>query len=119
MMFENCTKQARTFNKFGESILHLACRHGKTGIVEFLMFQAGSSPRVICDSGRTPMHDACWTATPNFECIRLVLKEVPDLLLIADKRGFTPLVYLPRDTWGEWSDFLERNRDILAPKYLQ
>jgi hypothetical protein len=105
-------------NQFGESIIHLACRHGKTDIVEFLMFHAGSSPRVICDSGRTPMHDACWTAAPNFECIRLVLKEVPDLLLVADKRGFTPLAYLPRDTWGEWSDFLERNRDILAPKYL-
>jgi hypothetical protein len=105
-------------NQFGESVIHLACRHGKTDIVEFLMFQAGSSPRVICDSGRTPMHDACWTATPNFDCIRLVLKEAPDLLLVADKRGFTPLAYLPRDTWGEWSDFLERNRDILAPKYL-
>jgi hypothetical protein len=36
-------------NKFGESIMHLACRHGKTDIVEFLMFEAGSSPRVICD----------------------------------------------------------------------
>jgi hypothetical protein len=36
-------------NKFGESIMHLACRHGKTDIVEFLMFQAGSSPRVVCD----------------------------------------------------------------------
>jgi hypothetical protein len=36
-------------NKFGESIIHLACRQGKTDIVEFLMFQAGSSPRVVCD----------------------------------------------------------------------
>jgi hypothetical protein len=106
-------------NKFGESIMHLACRHGETDIVEFLMFEAGSSPSVICDQGRTPMHDACWAAAPNFDCIRLLLKEVPDLLLIADKRGFTPLAYLPRDTWGVWSDFLERNRDILAPKYLR
>ena len=106
-------------NKFGESIIHLACRHGKTDIVEFLMFEAGNSPSVICDSGRTPMHDACWSAAPNFDCIRLVLKEVPDLLLIADKRGFTPLAYLPRDTWGVWSVFLERNRDILGPKYLR
>jgi hypothetical protein len=106
-------------NQFGESIIHLACRHGKTDIVEFLMFQAGTSPRVVCDSGRTPMHDACWTAAPNFECIRLVLEEVPDLLLIADKRGHTPLAYLPRDTWGEWSAFLTENRDILVPKYLR
>jgi hypothetical protein len=105
-------------NPFGESIIHLACRHGKTDIVEFLMFQAGTSPRVVCDSGRTPMHDACWTAAPNFECIRLVLQEVPDLLLIADKRGHTPLAYLPRDTWGEWSAFLNESRDILVPKYL-
>jgi hypothetical protein len=65
------------------------------------------------------MHDACWSHTPNFECIRLVLEEVPDLLLIADKNGFTPLDYLPRDTWGEWNDFLERSRGILAPKYLR
>jgi hypothetical protein len=36
-------------NKFGENIIHLACRHGKTDIVEFLMCQAGCSPRVICD----------------------------------------------------------------------
>lgn len=36
-------------NKFGESIIHLACCQGMTDIVEFLMFQAGTSPCVVCD----------------------------------------------------------------------
>jgi hypothetical protein len=43
-------------NKFGESIIHLACRHGKTDIVEFLMFQAGTSPRVVCDVSSLTIH---------------------------------------------------------------
>lgn len=112
-------KNLECCNRFGETIFHFACRRGFTEIVEFFMTTANVAHRVVCNSGRTPMHDACWTGTPNFECIRQVLQSTPDLLLISDKRGFSPLAYVPRDTLGEWSTFLEESRDILVPKILR
>jgi len=47
-------------NKFGESLVHMACRRGFSDVVSFLLHEAKVSLRVKDDYGRTPFHDACW-----------------------------------------------------------
>jgi hypothetical protein len=111
-------KQLQCCNKFRESILHTVARRGLTDMLKYLITDGGVSLKVCCDSGRTPLHDACWTSTPNFECISLILQEAPDFLFVSDNRNFTPLNYIPRDSWGEWNKFLNENTHLVAPKEL-
>lgn len=103
-------------NSFGESLIHMSCRRGFTEVTTFLIKEAGVSLRVIDDCGRTPLHDACWTAEPNLTLVELLIREEPDLLLMSDKRGHTPLQYLRREHWPVWGQFLLAKRDLLAPK---
>jgi ankyrin repeat protein len=100
-------------NRFGESILHAICRHGRQEMLEFLIGECGVYIQVTCDGGRSPLHDACWTAQPSFGCIAYVLSILPQLLLVADKRGFTPLDYAPRDCHQEWETFLRTHAHML------
>jgi hypothetical protein len=95
-------------NKFGETIIHTACRRGLYDVLQFLIADAGVSIQVVCDSGRTPLHDACWTTKPNWNIINLLLNNCPDLLYITDNRGYTPLDYIPKQLWNDWCDFLDR-----------
>lgn len=110
-------------NKFGESIVHTACRRGSLEVLKFLVDEAGVSIKVCCDYGRTPLHDACWTASPvpNFALISKLLQESPDLLHVTDVRGFTPLQYVMRDHWGLWCDFLDRQdvADLVAKELFE
>uniref|UniRef100_A0A7S2IC66 Uncharacterized protein n=1 Tax=Helicotheca tamesis TaxID=374047 RepID=A0A7S2IC66_9STRA len=105
-------------NRFGESLIHMACRRGLTDVVAFLISDAGVSIRVRDDYGRTPLHDACWTCEPNLELMDLLIKECPDLLLIEDKRGHNPFDYVRKEHWGIWNRFLEQRMDLLCPKHL-
>lgn len=100
-------------NSFGETIVHLVARRGLPDFLDFLIDEAGVSVLVCCDTGRTPMHDACWTASPNFACVRTLVEQCPDFLLIKDKRGFTPLDYVPREIWPSWNEFLLMNQSLL------
>lgn len=100
-------------NRFGESILHAICRHGRKEMLQFLIEKCGVYIQVTCDGGRSPLHDACWTAQPSFECIAYALSILPQLLLVADKRGFTPLDYAPRDSHEDWEKFLRANEHLL------
>ncbi|CAB9507668.1 ANK [Seminavis robusta] len=98
-------------NQFGESILHVCVRRGTPAILHYLLQQGQVSPRVHCDYGRTPLHDAFWTFTnePNsVQMIALLLKQCPEMLLVTDKRGFTPLDYVPRNRWGDCCRLLDR-----------
>jgi hypothetical protein len=95
-------KHLQCSNSFGESTVHAAARRGQAEILKFLVNYAGVSMRVSCDTGRTPLHDACWTGMPSFESVEFILEHCPDFLLTADKRGFTPLEYAPKDTHWEW-----------------
>jgi hypothetical protein len=105
-------------NRFGESIVHTACRRGSAVCIKFLTEEAGVSLRVRDDFGRTALHDSCWTNVPNFELIKLVLKSCPDLLFVADRRGVYPLQYIRKDYHADWCKFLEENQDLLTPKEL-
>jgi hypothetical protein len=103
-------KSGRTLqcgNKFGESIVHTCCRRGSVDVLKFLLQEAGVSCRVTCDYGRTPLHDACWTSTPNFELVDLLLQQSPDLLHVTDVRGFLPLAYVRQEHWDDWCHYLQ------------
>jgi hypothetical protein len=43
-------------NRFGESVLHMACRRGATPMVAFLMADCGLQVNISDDFGRTPLH---------------------------------------------------------------
>jgi len=93
-------------NTFGESIAHLACRRGSIELIKYLVSDGCVSLNVKDDYGRTPLHDACWKMDPNFDLIDLILDIEPNLLLIADKRGDSPLDYCRKEHWGQWVTFL-------------
>jgi hypothetical protein len=105
-------------NRYGESIVHTACRRGSSICIKFLTEEAGVSLRVCDDYGRTALHDSCWTNVPNFELIEIILKSCPDLLFVADKRGTYPLQYVRKDHHAAFCKFLEENQDLLIPKEL-
>jgi len=102
-------------NRFGESLLHLACRRQLTDVVDFLLNEANVEPTIRDDYGRSPLHDALWTPTPNFELVDLLLARCPDLLYIKDKRGHTPLFYARQSHWTRWIEHLTDRIDSLAP----
>jgi hypothetical protein len=107
-------------NKFGESIVHTACRRGSLTVLQFLLQEAAVSCRVICDYGRTPLHDACWTSEePNFQLMDLLLTACPDLLHVTDARGFLPLAYVRQGHWDAWCRYLKsKNVQQLAAREL-
>jgi hypothetical protein len=102
-------------NRFHESILHTAARRGCTEVMEFLIFKAKLDLKVVCDSGRTPLHDSAWTSQPNFTIVRWILELCPDFLLISDNKNFTPLDYIPKELHQEWCDFLTEHQTLLKP----
>lgn len=117
-------------NPYGETILHAAARRGATAVVKLLLYECRDVPvQVCCDYQRTVLHDACWTVTPHWDCIELILDACPDLLFVQDCRGNTPLQYVPKEHWGDWCRFLKlrheqpcqdrNNKSKLEPRELQ
>ena len=101
-------------NKFGESILHLACKRASFETVRFLLSH-GADLSVRDDYGRTPMHDACWRPEPDFALVSLLLTLSPSLLMRCDKWGFTPLMYITQEQWTPWCSFLYYHQALLYP----
>jgi len=110
----------RCANRFGESLLHLACRRGRTDMVRFLVVEMGSSPREMLntmdDCHKTPLHDACWTPSPNFELVQLLLELAPEQVVTRDVRGNTPFDYVRPDDYKLWLRFLWGRRSLLQWK---
>ena len=107
-------------NRFGESILHIACRRGHLDMVKFLVGEAGLSCSTIRDDyHRTPLHDAFWTSTASPDVVEYMLEQpfVVDLLMAKDKRGFTPLDYSRGEDREKWLRFLWERRDLLKPTF--
>ena len=105
-------------NRFGESILHLACRKGFEDVVEFLIKAAGVPAWVKDDFGRSPFHDACWTVKPNFKLMDVLIEKAPDLLLVSDARGHAPLHYVRFPGWQKWNTYLSEKGEKLKPKRI-
>jgi hypothetical protein len=116
--FHSQGRPLKCSNQFGESILHLACRKGFEDVVDFLVNTANVPVWVKDDFGRSPLHDACWTVKPNFELMDLLLAKCPDLLLVSDARGHTPLAYVRREHWKKWVDYLSLKTTNLKPVKL-
>ena len=97
-------------------MLHLACRCQVATVVHFLISHADLPVAVQDDYGRTPLHDALWTAQPpNFVVVDLVLRKCPDLLLVADVRGHLPLCYAPAPAAAVWLQHFGRHLERYLP----
>ncbi|CAM9972902.1 unnamed protein product, partial [Ectocarpus sp. 12 AP-2014] len=104
-------------NRFGDSILHMACRRGRAAALRFLLRAAGPAGVVSSDDfGRTVMHDACWTSSPRFDVASAVLDADTRLLRTLDSRGSSPLQYVPEDQWPLWCAFFESRKEVYWPK---
>jgi len=101
------------FNRFGESLLHMACRRGFEEMTEFLLNEPDIQVKVADDCGRTPMHDTCWAPAPNLIIAKRIIERDPSLLFVADKRGFTAFDYARPEHWNTWKQFLVDNKSCL------
>ena len=112
----------RCSNRFGESLMHLACRRGRTEMVRFLVEDLpGTSPSQMLsikdDCLKTPLHDACWTASPNVELVEFILQHAPEQVVMQDIRGNTPFDYVRKEDYSLWLRFLWERRSLLgAPR---
>lgn len=95
-------------NNFGESLLHTACRRGFLEVVKFLVDECGHDLWIRDDTGRTPLHDACWTTEPCPDLVDYIVSKECDMLLVCDKRGHTPLDYARKDHWDFWIMYLKQ-----------
>eukprot|EP00529_Nitzschia_sp_RCC80_P025736 CAMPEP_0113482540 /NCGR_PEP_ID=MMETSP0014_2-20120614/22972_1 /TAXON_ID=2857 /ORGANISM="Nitzschia sp." /LENGTH=523 /DNA_ID=CAMNT_0000376061 /DNA_START=329 /DNA_END=1900 /DNA_ORIENTATION=- /assembly_acc=CAM_ASM_000159 len=124
-------KSPHCCNKFKESIVHTICRRGNEELLSCILKyeqwqdqgeeEEGTPPtslRVVDDQNRTCLHDAAWTHKPNFRLVKILVDAFPDLLLVKDQRGFTPLAYVGRNQYSAWNAFLHENKDLLTPKLL-
>lgn len=100
-------------NKFGDSVLHLACRRSHTEIAKFLL-EHGANVHVHDDYKRTPLHDALWTTEPNPLLIDTLMKHGACYqIIMEDVRGFTPFDYVRQENWGQWLRFLWERKSNL------
>ncbi len=111
-------KPFRCSNRFGESLMHLACRRGRTEIVRFLVEELpGVTPSQMLsikdDCLKTPLHDACWTASPNVELVELILNHAPEQVIMQDIRGNTPFDYVRKEDYQLWLRFLWERKNLL------
>jgi hypothetical protein len=100
-------------NRFGESLLHLACRRGFDDMVDLLTEQLDVSVRIADDGGRNPLHDTCWNPSPQLRICKLIMERDPTLFFVSDSRGFTPFDYARREHWSVWKQFLLDNKGCL------
>jgi hypothetical protein len=64
----------------------------------------------------TPLHDACWTPSPNFQLISMLLDQDPWLLCLKDCRGTTPLGYVKDQShYKLWMEYLKKVADKYWP----
>mmetsp|Transcript_6287 Transcript_6287/g.9132 ORF Transcript_6287/g.9132 Transcript_6287/m.9132 type:complete len:354 (+) Transcript_6287:102-1163(+) len=101
-------------NKFGESLLHMACRRGFHELVSFLVEDAKVPIRITDDGGRTPLHDALWHSSCQFNIVDLLVRKDPALMLCCDERGNTPFAYARKNCWSSWKKFLMDRKEHIG-----
>jgi hypothetical protein len=106
-------QQLNCFNRFGESLLHMACRRGFEDIVDFLLQQPDIDIRICDDNGRTVLHDACWNPSPQLKICKQIMERDPTLFFISDNRGCSAFQYARPEHWDIWRKFLLDNRECL------
>ena len=106
-------------NRFGESLIHMACRRGYAEAVAYLLEEATVSVRIRDDCGRTPLHDACWHRDTQYEIVDTIIRTDPALLFVSDKRGHTPFAYARREHWSVWRQFLFDRTDWIVAGFAR
>jgi len=101
-------------NRYGESLMHMACRRGFLSIVTFLVDEAAVSIRITDDCGRTPLHDALWNRECQYAIVDMLVRGEPALFLLCDKHGHTPFAYARREHWELWKQFLWDRRELIT-----
>ena len=117
-LYEDKILTCNACNRFGESILHMACRRGHLEMVDFLINTVGLSIINIKDDyHRTPLHDAFWSSSvQKYDIVDMLLShspEVVELLFCKDKRGFTPLDYARKQDYSQWYQLLQDRKSSL------
>jgi hypothetical protein len=109
---------ANPCNIHGESLLHSICRKRNLEALKVLI-ECGSDLLVTDDYGRTPLHDACWNAEPDFDVIDTLLTHDVDgprfLFHTLDRHGGSPLSYVDKTAWHAWLCYLEARKDTYWP----
>ncbi|CAB9514057.1 ANK [Seminavis robusta] len=107
-------------NARGEFYLLLACRAQSRNTAKYLL-QQGASVQVQDKFGRSPLVELCWTNKPDFGLLTVVIQRAPALLFVPDRRGFSPLRYIPKECHKEWNAFLQSepigSRIVLFARY--
>ncbi|CAJ1945267.1 unnamed protein product [Cylindrotheca closterium] len=98
----------RQRNSFGETLTHLVCRSGLTS-AQFLIEKVEIPLNVRDKFGRSPLHNACLAAIPNFNTVQLILKHAPKLVLFEDNKGRIPFDYISARNRSKWSRFLSED----------
>lgn len=102
-------------NAFGESIVHMACRRGHSQILRVLV-ESGAVLKTCDDYGRTPLHDACWSAQPSFDTVEQIAIDCDRCMwFLRDCRGSLPLSYVHEDNIEEWKDWFDSRIDVMFP----
>lgn len=98
-------------NRYGETLLHMACRRGYHSVVSYLVLEASVPIRVADDCGRNVLHDAFWNRNTQYEIVDLLIRLDPILLFSCDNRGYTPFSYARKEHWPVWRQFLWDRRE--------
>jgi hypothetical protein len=95
-------------NSQGETLLHLASRWSRHGIVKRLL-ELQLPTLVLDQQGRTPLHSLCLSmnnsngyitsSCDHTETMRLLLRHTPTLVLYMDQQRKTPFEYLQCSQW--------------------
>eukprot|EP00537_Pseudo-nitzschia_pungens_P002368 CAMPEP_0172371842 /NCGR_PEP_ID=MMETSP1060-20121228/45103_1 /TAXON_ID=37318 /ORGANISM="Pseudo-nitzschia pungens, Strain cf. cingulata" /LENGTH=291 /DNA_ID=CAMNT_0013097599 /DNA_START=9 /DNA_END=884 /DNA_ORIENTATION=- len=100
-------------NQFGENLLHLVCRMGLSlDILEYLVKDVKVPLNVRDRMGRTPLHNACMSALPNFDNIDFLMRIAPKLAVFEDDKNKIPFELIPPRVFERWSRFLSE-RSVL------
>mmetsp|Transcript_7906 Transcript_7906/g.15323 ORF Transcript_7906/g.15323 Transcript_7906/m.15323 type:complete len:403 (-) Transcript_7906:58-1266(-) len=106
---------ANACNQHGESLIHMASRRGQADCLN-VMVEYGAALEIVDDYGRTPLHEAAWSAEPNFEVVEILLQKDIRMLNMLDGRKQTPLSYVRKDIWKPWRKFLKSKVETYWPK---
>ena len=102
------------YSIYGDSVVHLVCNRGDYSLLKILV-EHGGSVSVCDDQGKTPLHDACWSAEPCFELVKFLLELDKHLLSLMDCKGRRPLEYVNDSKYKAWIQFLKANIDHFWP----
>jgi len=100
-------------NKFGENLVHMACRMALSlNVLRFLVEDAKVNMNVRDRFGRTPLHNACMSINPNFDNIAYIFNYAPKLTVFEDDKSKIPFELIPQRCFSRWTRFLSEKSHL-------